>query len=121
VVLCGCLAGRDQLCTCCVSQGNQPAPQGSQPAMHEVCYSAVMGCTPLLVYCCCLQVRLVIEFCDKGCLRDALDREVFLTNSGLNYAAVLDSAADIARAMLHLHCNNVVHADVSVRHAMRGE
>jgi len=31
----------------------------------------------------------------------------FMTPSeGLNYAAVLDTAADIARALLHLHCNN---------------
>eukprot|EP00983_Pelagomonas_calceolata_P011832 380594-Pelagomonas_calceolata.AAC.7 len=66
--------------------------------------------------CPCLErVRLVIEHCDRGCLRTALDEEVFLSNTGLNYAAILDSASDIARAMLHLHCNDVVHADVSVR------
>jgi hypothetical protein len=26
----------------------------------------------------CLQVRLVLEYCDKGCLREALDSGAFL-------------------------------------------
>jgi len=64
------------------------------------------------------EVRLVIEHCDRGCLRTALDEEVFLSNTGLNYAAILDSASDIARAMLHLHCNDVVHADLKAQNVM---
>ncbi|KAF5841396.1 kinase-like domain-containing protein [Dunaliella salina] len=64
------------------------------------------------------EVRLVIEHCDRGCLRTALDEELFLANTGLNYAAILDSASDIARAMLHLHCNDVVHADLKAQNVM---
>lgn len=37
---------------------------------------------------------------------------------GINYAAVLECALDVARAMLHLHCNNVVHADLKARNVM---
>lgn len=31
---------------------------------------------------------------------------------GLNYLAVLDTAADVAKAMLHLHSLNVLHSDL---------
>eukprot|EP00200_Dunaliella_tertiolecta_P016210 CAMPEP_0202421856 /NCGR_PEP_ID=MMETSP1128-20130828/50555_1 /ASSEMBLY_ACC=CAM_ASM_000463 /TAXON_ID=3047 /ORGANISM="Dunaliella tertiolecta, Strain CCMP1320" /LENGTH=1194 /DNA_ID=CAMNT_0049029899 /DNA_START=159 /DNA_END=3743 /DNA_ORIENTATION=+ len=64
------------------------------------------------------EVQLVLEYCDKGCLRDALDQGVFLDPNGLNYPAILDSAEDIARAMLHLHCNNVLHMDLKARNVM---
>ncbi|KAF5831357.1 kinase-like domain-containing protein [Dunaliella salina] len=64
------------------------------------------------------EVQLVLEYCDKGCLRDALDQGVFLGPDGLNYPAILDSAEDIARAMLHLHCNNVLHMDLKARNVM---
>ena len=35
------------------------------------------------------QVRLVLEYCDEGCLRDALDQGAFMMTSGLNYKAIL--------------------------------
>jgi hypothetical protein len=54
-----------------------------------------------------LQVNLVLEFCDWGCLRDTLDAGAFFSAGSLNYAAILDTAADVAKAMLHLHCNQV--------------
>lgn len=63
-----------------------------------------------LVYCGAgytLQVNLVLEYCDWGCLRDALDAGAFFSGGSLNYAAILDTAADVAKAMLHLHCNQV--------------
>lgn len=60
-----------------------------------------------------MQVSLVLEFCDKGCLRDALDDGVFQIGPGLvNYLAILDTAADVAKAMLHLHLMNVLHSDL---------
>jgi serine/threonine protein kinase len=60
-----------------------------------------------------LQVRLVLEYCDKGCLRDALDCGIFkLGPDGVNFLAVLDTAADVAKAMLHLHSCNVLHSDL---------
>jgi hypothetical protein len=102
------------------------------------------------------------QFCDRGCLRDALDagalltpegqapgtkstglhrqhcirvcvcgtrhacacvtrhacacvpRHVALWPPGVSYGAVLETAADVARAMLHLHLNNVIHGDLKV-------
>jgi serine/threonine protein kinase len=53
------------------------------------------------------QVNIVLEYCDWGCLRDALDAGAFYSGGSLNYAAILDTAADVAKAMLHLHCNQV--------------
>ncbi|GIL92905.1 hypothetical protein Vretifemale_20388 [Volvox reticuliferus] len=64
------------------------------------------------------EVRLVLEFCDRGCLRDALDGNAFLTHAGVNYAGVLDTAADIAKAMLHLHNEDVLHGDLKARNVM---
>lgn len=49
----------------------------------------------------------MLEYCDWGCLRDALDAGAFFSGGSLNYAAILDTAADVAKAMLHLHCNQV--------------
>lgn len=49
----------------------------------------------------------MLEYCDWGCLRDALDGGAFFADGSLNYAAILDTAADVAKAMLHLHCNQV--------------
>ena len=71
------------------------------------------------------QVRLVLEFCDIGNMRDALDRGVFLMKGSrndapagereVNYSSVLDTAIDIATGMAHLHASNVIHADLKVR------
>ena len=65
-------------------------------------------------------VSLVIEFCDLGCLRDALDAGAFFTTPGnaLNYAAILETAADVAKAMLHLHARHVVHSDLKCRNVL---
>lgn len=113
------------------------------------------------------EVQLVLEYCDRGSLRDALDRGAFRglqgphsasnasdtsgsghgrvaagaaagagpaaggepaggpgSSSGplpsgsgggdVNYRAVLDTAVDIATAMVHLHGRNVLHADLKV-------
>ncbi len=57
----------------------------------------------------------MLEYCDKGCLRDALDEGAFMADQGLNYPAVLEVAADVAKAMLHLHSLNVLHGDLKVR------
>ncbi|KAL6760519.1 kinase-like domain-containing protein [Haematococcus lacustris] len=64
------------------------------------------------------EVRLVLEYCDKGSLREALDQGAFMGPSGLNYRAVLDTALDVAKAMLHLHSLNVLHADLKARNVM---
>jgi serine/threonine protein kinase len=56
----------------------------------------------------CVQVSLVLEYCDWGSVRTALDAGAFFAqDNSLNYAAILDTAADVAKAMLHLHKNHV--------------
>ncbi|KAI8475398.1 MAG: kinase-like domain-containing protein [Monoraphidium minutum] len=65
------------------------------------------------------EVSLVLEYCELGSLRDALDAGAFITADGeLNYAAVLDTAADVARAMLHLHGQQVLHSDLKARNVL---
>ncbi|KAG1672491.1 hypothetical protein FOA52_002799 [Chlamydomonas sp. UWO 241] len=64
------------------------------------------------------EVRLVLEYCDRGCLRDSLDLSEFLGPQGLKYRAMLDTALDIAKAMCHLHAMNVLHSDLKARNVM---
>ncbi|KXZ47914.1 hypothetical protein GPECTOR_32g527 [Gonium pectorale] len=64
------------------------------------------------------EVQLVLEFCDKGCLREALDEGIFFGSAGLNYPAILDTAADVAKALLHLHLNDVLHGDLKADNVM---
>lgn len=61
------------------------------------------------------QVRIILEFCDLGNLRDALDQGILKGKNGKpDYAAVLDTAVEIASGMVHLHASNIVHADLKV-------
>jgi serine/threonine protein kinase len=56
---------------------------------------------------------MLLEFCDCGSLHDALDADAFVTaDLKINYPAMLVIAAGIARGMLHLHNNNVLHSDL---------
>ncbi|KAG2431465.1 hypothetical protein HXX76_009480 [Chlamydomonas incerta] len=64
------------------------------------------------------EVQLVLEYCDRGCLRDALDAGAFFSAEGLNYPAILDTAADVAKALLHLHLNDVLHGDLKATNVM---
>jgi hypothetical protein len=41
-------------------------------------------------------------------------------SGGVNYPAVLDTAVDVARAMVHLHRQSVLHSDLKVRRAGGG-
>lgn len=61
------------------------------------------------------QVRLLLEFCDCGTLRSVLEQGGYRTADGrVNYLAVLETAQEIASAMLHLHSLNMVHSDLKV-------
>ena len=61
------------------------------------------------------QVSLVLEFCELGSLRDALDAHAFDNADGsLNYAAEQDTAADVARPMPHRHNQQVRRAPLSL-------
>ncbi|KAI8472513.1 MAG: kinase-like domain-containing protein [Monoraphidium minutum] len=65
------------------------------------------------------EVCLVLEYCDRGSLRDALDGGAFwAADHTLNYAAVLDTAADVARAMVHLHRQQIIHSDLKARNVL---
>ncbi|KAG2500643.1 hypothetical protein HYH03_001410 [Edaphochlamys debaryana] len=64
------------------------------------------------------EVRLVLEFCDKGSLKDALDQHAFMQGGALNLSAMLETAADIAKAMVHMHAASVLHSDLKARNIM---
>jgi serine/threonine protein kinase len=88
------------------------------------------------------EVRLVLEFCDRGSLRDhlsqpgafelpAIDAEAAADNAAALAAAaapstptrrdvlaVLDTALEIAQAMVHLHSEGIVHADLKARNIL---
>ncbi|GFR41984.1 hypothetical protein Agub_g2792, partial [Astrephomene gubernaculifera] len=61
-------------------------------------------------------VVVVQEFCDKSTLRDALERGLFKPGSSwserLAMRALLRTAAEVARGLLHLHDAGVVHGDL---------
>ncbi|GAX74177.1 hypothetical protein CEUSTIGMA_g1626.t1 [Chlamydomonas eustigma] len=64
------------------------------------------------------EVRLVLEYCDLGSLKEAVDQGAFMSSSNLNYCAILDTALDISKAMCHLHAMNVLHSDLKARNVM---
>ncbi|GAX79176.1 hypothetical protein CEUSTIGMA_g6616.t1 [Chlamydomonas eustigma] len=64
------------------------------------------------------EVRLVIEFCDKGSLHEALSMGAFLQGCGLCVSAILETAADVARAIVHMHAADVIHSDLKARNIM---
>ncbi|KAG2498087.1 hypothetical protein HYH03_003845 [Edaphochlamys debaryana] len=64
------------------------------------------------------EVRLVLEFCDKGSLKDALLEDAFYSEGAPNMAAILETAADVAKAMVHMHSANVLHSDLKARNIM---
>ncbi|GLC35525.1 hypothetical protein PLESTB_000198200 [Pleodorina starrii] len=64
------------------------------------------------------EVRLVLEFCDKGSLKDALDQHAFMQGNAFNLGAMLETASDIAKAMVHMHAANVLHSDLKARNIM---
>lgn len=52
------------------------------------------------------ELKLVMEYCDSGTLRDALDRRTLIRADGATYlppAVALSLAHDVAAALLHLH------------------
>jgi len=64
------------------------------------------------------QVRLVLELCDLGNLKEFLGRRGFQLGNGMHdMPAIVATALDIARAMLHLHTENIIHSDLKVRPA----
>ena len=66
------------------------------------------------------ELRLVMEYCDRGSLGGLLkDHGGFIGEDGqLDYAAVLETAADVAKGMIHLHKNNICHNDLKANNVM---
>lgn len=70
-----------------------------------------------------IQTWIILEFCDKGCLQEAMDRgwlrtERSAVSGGPNLAAVLATAREVASALAYLHSANVVHGDLSAWNVM---
>eukprot|EP00775_Hariotina_reticulata_P008079 gene8079-8273_t len=65
------------------------------------------------------ELKLVMEYCDQGTLRDALDsRRLSNSTCFLQPALVLSLAHDVAAAMLHLHSEGIVHGDLKAGNVM---
>ena len=58
------------------------------------------------------EVQIVLEHCDMGTLRGALNAGIFHPSSSPNYPAIVDVALDIVQGMQHLHSCNIIHADL---------
>ncbi|CAK0736720.1 hypothetical protein CVIRNUC_000792 [Coccomyxa viridis] len=62
---------------------------------------------------------LVLEYCDKGNLQDAVDRGVFVMSRSnapeqqCNVRSVRETALEIASALAYLHSLNILHGDLS--------
>lgn len=65
-------------------------------------------------------MRLVLELCDRGSLRELLNKGGFKQpgSSLPDMAKVLETALDVARAMVHLHSENILHSDLKARNVL---
>ncbi|KAI8466064.1 MAG: hypothetical protein J3K34DRAFT_524825 [Monoraphidium minutum] len=65
------------------------------------------------------EVRLILEYCDKGTMRELLNQGCFKRpGGGRDLAGVMATALDVARAMVFLHENQIVHADLKARNVL---
>ncbi|GFR42473.1 hypothetical protein Agub_g3381 [Astrephomene gubernaculifera] len=69
------------------------------------------------------QTWLLMEYCDRGCLQDAIDRGWLRTspsaeNSAPRMDAVLATAIELASALSYLHSKDIVHGDLSAWNVM---
>ncbi|WIA08255.1 hypothetical protein OEZ85_007699 [Tetradesmus obliquus] len=65
------------------------------------------------------EVRLVLELCDLGSLKELLNAGGLRRPDGSpDMVGVVATALDIARAMLHLHSENIIHSDLKCRNVL---
>ena len=65
-------------------------------------------------------MRLVLEYCDRGSLAASIEafKGVRDEAGSLQYANLIETAADIAKGMLHLHKNNICHNDLKAANVL---
>jgi serine/threonine protein kinase len=61
---------------------------------------------------------MVMEFCDRGCLQDAIDRGWLRTerdclHSKPHMLSVVATALEVASAMAYLHAHDILHGDLT--------
>ncbi|KAK9815222.1 hypothetical protein WJX72_000200 [[Myrmecia] bisecta] len=81
---------------------NKPAPAGGEAL-------AAPGTIPRLEE----ETWLLLEFCDKGCIQDAIDQRWFQAGGGVQLANVVITALEIASAMAYMHACNITHGDLT--------
>ncbi|GAX77392.1 hypothetical protein CEUSTIGMA_g4838.t1 [Chlamydomonas eustigma] len=90
-----------------LSASSEPARANARPS--QAGDSTVAG----------FEVQIVMEYCERGSLRRLLNHGVFkLDEEVVNYPAVLETAADIAKGMIQLHSLNVVHSDLKAQNIL---
>ncbi|WIA09457.1 hypothetical protein OEZ85_008858 [Tetradesmus obliquus] len=96
-------------CSSCGSAGDTPVMAASAGADGCASHDSTEQC--MLEG----QTWMVLEYCDQGCLQDAVDRGWLREGPAgpVSTLKLLATAAEIAAGMLHLHSQGIVHGDLS--------
>ena len=65
-------------------------------------------------------MRLVLEYCDRGSLASYLKQHQGMRDisGAFQIANLIETAADIAKGMLHLHMNDICHNDLKAANVL---
>ncbi|PNH11410.1 Mitogen-activated protein kinase kinase kinase 13-A [Tetrabaena socialis] len=118
--------GRDSaLSPFMMAPGSQPPQSGLGPALRGGGPKGAVGDQWQTEEGCPLrhQTWLVLEYCDRGTLQDAIDRgwlrvSPAVISSGPRMEAVVSTAVEIASALSFLHAKDIVHGDLSAWNVM---
>lgn len=70
-----------------------------------------------------VETWMIMEFCNKGSVSDAVDRGWFRKRHSLfesDFKAILSTAKEVASAMCYLHGRNILHGDLSSNNVLLG-